>query len=225
MERWSHSTTWSTQSICALIWPAYDARCQFSWSTFKFIRGTTLKQHEDQGGIWWIITCLERSQHFYWTMEAMAGGCKSFSLFGIDSLGWHTNWIQDQQTCIYELRKLQQVRERVESEYLQLMQPRKELSAYMGPPLPINGSKSATKPKTQPFSKWGYLFSRISRHTWTRRWCFIYNEHFGWCTVSNKPSRAMVTVEEKISLASCDVKLITDTDRRYCFEVLVRPSQ
>lgn len=43
--------------------------------------------------------------------------------------------------------------------------------------------------------------------------------------MSNKPSRAMVTVEEKISLASCDVKLITDTDRRYCFEVVVRPSQ
>ncbi|CDH50646.1 transcription factor [Lichtheimia corymbifera JMRC:FSU:9682] len=142
------------------------------------------------------------------------------------SIGRWKQWlVDDQQTCIYELRKLQQVRERVESEYLQLMQPRKELSAYMGSPLPINGSKSATKPKTQPFSKWGYLFSRISRHTWTRRWCFIYNEHFGWCTVSNKPSRAMVTVEEKISLASCDVKLVTDTDRRYCFEVVVRPSQ
>ncbi|KAI9321203.1 hypothetical protein BX666DRAFT_2023358 [Dichotomocladium elegans] len=145
------------------------------------------------------------------------------------SIGRWKQWlVDDQQTCIYELRKLQQVRERLESEYLHLMQPRKDLSSYMSSALPINGAKSPSfpaKPKVLPFSKWGYLFCRVSRLGWNRRWCFIYNEHFGWCTVSSKSARAMVTVEEKVSVASCEVRLITDSDRRFCFEVTIRPSQ
>ncbi|KAI8139083.1 hypothetical protein BJV82DRAFT_628160 [Fennellomyces sp. T-0311] len=134
--------------------------------------------------------------------------------------GWRQWLIDDQQTCIYELRKMQLVRERLESDYIKLTEPRKELSYYTpsSSPLAINGHIS-NKTKASPACKWGYLFFRISRHTWARRWCFVYNEYFGWCTVSSKPGRAMVTVEEKISMAMCEVKFITEGERRFCFEI------
>ncbi|KAI9260525.1 hypothetical protein BDA99DRAFT_560606 [Phascolomyces articulosus] len=134
--------------------------------------------------------------------------------------GWRQWLIDDQQTCIYELRKMQLVRERLEAEFLKLTEPRKELSYYTqsSSPLLING-QLPNRTRTSPACKWGYLFLRVSRHTWARRWCFVYNEYFGWCTVSSKPGRAMVTVEGKVSMATCDVRLINEGERRFCFEI------
>ncbi|ORZ16542.1 hypothetical protein BCR42DRAFT_37851 [Absidia repens] len=74
--------------------------------------------------------------------------------------------------------------------------------------------------------KQGYLFSRIvvgkpSRYSWVRRWFFLKDGWFGQYTVStvNKVKGTM-TINDRIPTnASCECRIYTDIDRRFCFEV------
>lgn len=74
-------------------------------------------------------------------------------------------------------------------------------------------------------SKWGYLFVRVSRHSWTRKWFFIHDGYFGVCQVnSSGKHKSSISLEAKIRLAECQVHAAADADRRFCFEV-VQPKQ
>lgn len=74
-------------------------------------------------------------------------------------------------------------------------------------------------------SKWGYLFVRVSRHSWSRKWFFIHDGYFGVCQVnSSGKHKSSISIEAKICLADCQVHAATDADRRFCFEV-IQPKQ
>lgn len=61
---------------------------------------------------------------------------------------------------------------------------------------------------------------RVSRHTWTRKWFFIYGGYFGVCQVDTTgKQKYSIICEARFRLMDCQVQLITDTDRRFCFEV------
>ncbi|KAI8343352.1 hypothetical protein BC941DRAFT_388418 [Chlamydoabsidia padenii] len=75
--------------------------------------------------------------------------------------------------------------------------------------------------------KQGYLFSRIvvgkpSRYSWVRRWFFLKDGWFGQYIVStvNKVKGTM-TICDRIPInSSCECRIFTDIDRRFCFEVI-----
>lgn len=74
-------------------------------------------------------------------------------------------------------------------------------------------------------SKWGYLFVKVSRHSWARKWFFIHDGYFGVCQVnSSGKSKSTIIIEAKIRLVDCQVHNTTDADRRFCFEV-IQPKQ
>lgn len=86
-------------------------------------------------------------------------------------------------------------------------------------------SDSSLSP-TSRYVTQGYLFSRIvvgkpSRYSWVRRWFFLKDGWFGQYTVStvNKVKGTM-TISDRIPTdASCECRIFTDIDRRFCFEV------
>ncbi|ELU18512.1 hypothetical protein CAPTEDRAFT_168178 [Capitella teleta] len=68
-----------------------------------------------------------------------------------------------------------------------------------------------------PLRMEGYLFKRTSNafKTWVRRWFTVQNNQL----VYRKRSRDSVTIMED-DLRLCTVRLVSDVDRRFCFEVL-----
>lgn len=66
-------------------------------------------------------------------------------------------------------------------------------------------------------SKWGYLFVRVSRHSWVRKWFFIHSGYFGSCQLDlNKRS---IIIDSRHKLPGSDLTIFADTDRRFCFQI------
>lgn len=75
-------------------------------------------------------------------------------------------------------------------------------------------------------SKWGYLFVRVSRHSWSRKWFFIHDGYFGMCQVnSSGKHKSSISLEAKVHLADCQVHASADADRRFCFQVVQSTKQ
>ncbi|CAO3607983.1 unnamed protein product [Cunninghamella echinulata] len=73
--------------------------------------------------------------------------------------------------------------------------------------------------------KHGYLFSRIivgkpNRYSWVRRWFFLKDGWLGQYNIStvNKIKGCLV-IGDRIQVSTCESKIYTDTDRRFCFEI------
>jgi hypothetical protein len=75
-------------------------------------------------------------------------------------------------------------------------------------------------------SKQGYLFNRIivgkpARFSWTRKWFFLHNGWFGSCAVGTvNKIKGSITVNDRVSVLLCDIKVVNDLDRRFCFEIV-----
>lgn len=113
---------------------------------------------------------------------------------------------------MYQLSKQQIARKRLEDEYINLTAPDHSLTKYVPPP-PVDKNKIDFTN-----SKWGYLFVRVSRHNWVRRWVYLHGGYIGKCHVDSK-HKPSITRESKFRLEDCEVSLSPDTDRRFCFEI------
>jgi hypothetical protein len=75
-------------------------------------------------------------------------------------------------------------------------------------------------------NKQGYLYAKVlagrnARGYWMRKWFFLEQGIFGSCTVSTvNKERGCIVLADRISISECTYKISTDTDRRYCFEVI-----
>jgi hypothetical protein len=152
--------------------------------------------------------------------------------------------IQNRQTCDFQLQKLQKTRKRIENSYLKQIQPSRDLDHYNPSTAPVTGgsaiaSLTALSPSDsaafhkqnseeleETSSKQGYLFNRIvvgkpARYSWVRKWFFLHDGWFGSCTVgTTNKIKGTITVNDRVSVLLCDIKIISDLDRRFCFEIV-----
>ncbi|KAL7317917.1 SNF1-interacting protein [Mucor circinelloides] len=136
------------------------------------------------------------------------------------ALSYWKQWlIDDKFTCSFQLHRQQIARRKLEDEFIRLTAPERDIGKYVTPlqtGKPDGGMMN---------SKWGYLFVRVSRHSWSRKWFFIHDGYFGVCQVnSSGKHKSSISIEAKICLADCQVHAATDADRRFCFEV-IQPKQ
>ncbi|KAI9321723.1 hypothetical protein BX666DRAFT_2023819 [Dichotomocladium elegans] len=160
------------------------------------------------------------------------GGKQVWTKLDSSLASWKQWLVDDRSTCDYQLHRLQAARRQLESEYLQQTQPIRDLEKYGSSTASIAGSVAggagsrhsldmtfSSNKKVTSNTKWGYLYARVSRLSWTRKWFFLYNGYFGTCSVSTK-LKGTISVGEKVSVLLCDIKPVTDVDRRFCFEVV-----
>ncbi|KAK4520326.1 uncharacterized protein ATC70_008459 [Mucor velutinosus] len=136
------------------------------------------------------------------------------------ALSYWKQWlIDDKFTCSFQLHRQQIARRKLEEEFIRLTAPERDIGKYV---TPLQTEKSDGSMMN---SKWGYLFVRVSRHSWSRKWLFIHDGYLGVCQVnSSGKHRSSISIEAKIRLADCQVHAVADADRRFCFEV-VQPKQ
>ncbi|GAN01488.1 transcription factor [Mucor ambiguus] len=136
------------------------------------------------------------------------------------ALSYWKQWLMDDKvTCSFQLHRQQIARRKLEDEFIRLTAPERDIGKYV---TPLQTEKSDGSMMN---SKWGYLFVRVSRHSWSRKWFFIHDGYFGVCQVnSSGKHKSTISIEAKIRLANCQVHAAADTDRRFCFEV-VQPKQ
>ncbi|KAI8890658.1 hypothetical protein K501DRAFT_236218 [Backusella circina FSU 941] len=125
---------------------------------------------------------------------------------------WKEWLVDDKATCLYQLSKQQIARKRLEDEYINLTAPDHSLTKYVPPP-PVDKNKIDFSN-----SKWGYLFVRVSRHNWVRRWVYLHGGYIGKCHIDTK-HKPSITRESRLRLEDCEISASPDTDRRFCFEI------
>ncbi|KAI8976095.1 hypothetical protein BDB01DRAFT_853390 [Pilobolus umbonatus] len=152
---------------------------------------------------------------------------------------WKQWLIDDKHSSMYQLRQQHMARKKLEDEYLRLTAPVRDIGRY------VSLTQSLKTEGIFSNSKWGYLFIKMSRHTWTRKWCFIHREHFGTSVIlgekgglngsssmspassaSNKNNlhhRFSVLCDARIPLLEYEVQVPFDSERRFCFE-LIQPN-
>ncbi|KAL0086490.1 hypothetical protein J3Q64DRAFT_1639096 [Phycomyces blakesleeanus] len=143
-------------------------------------------------------------------------------------VSWRQWLVDDKRTCIYQLKKHELAREKLEMEYLSEIEPFRQLEYYGDSEVTLaTQEKHATQAPPslsddhQSSSKWGYLFVRSSTHsTWTRKWFFLHNGYIGFCSTSIKNKEGnTVTLDERIPVLMCTIQPLKDADRRFCFEI------
>ncbi|KAI9027345.1 hypothetical protein CLU79DRAFT_833263 [Phycomyces nitens] len=157
-------------------------------------------------------------------LSDLDGGTRVWQKLDSSLASWKQWLIDDKETCDFQLYALQTTRKGLENEYIQKVQPPRDLDRYV--PSAVTTTRhsidfSAPTEHGQTSYKWGYLFVRGSRSSWTRRWYFLYDGYFGSCHVS--PSiklKGAITMSERVSVLLCDIKPLGDVDRRFCFEVM-----
>ncbi|KAI9025139.1 hypothetical protein CLU79DRAFT_833800 [Phycomyces nitens] len=143
-------------------------------------------------------------------------------------VSWRQWLVDDKRTCIYQLKKHELAREKLEMEYLCEVEPCRQLESYGDSevaqekhvPLATQATQaSSLNEDHQSGSKWGYLFLRNSS-TWTRKWFFLHDGYIGFCSTSIKSKDInTVILEERIPVLMCTINPLKDTDRRFCFEI------
>lgn len=124
--------------------------------------------------------------------------------------------MQEKYTCTYQLHKQQLARKKLEDEYIRLTAPDHSLDKY------ITTKNSDRSNSAQIATKWGYLFVRVSRLSWTRKWYFIHSGYFGSCQAdSSSKRRGSISIENRVCVLDCELVTLVDTDRRFCFEISV----
>ncbi|KAI8374045.1 hypothetical protein EDC96DRAFT_437703 [Choanephora cucurbitarum] len=130
------------------------------------------------------------------------------------ALSYWKQWLSDDKfTCSYQLYNQQLARRRLEDEFIQLTMPDRDIERYV------------TSATTQPpdsnltYSKWGYLFVKVSRHSWSRKWFYLHGGYFGSGQVDK--TKTSMTSDLRVRLTECEVNIALDSDRRFCFEVIV----
>ncbi|KAL9545535.1 hypothetical protein MBANPS3_007111 [Mucor bainieri] len=138
------------------------------------------------------------------------------------ALSYWKQWlIDDKFTCSFQLHRQQMARRKLEDEFIRLTAPERDIGKYV---TPLQTGKSDGSMMIN--SKWGYLFVRVSRHSWSRKWFFIHDGYFGVCQVnSSGKHKSTIALEAKIRLADCQVHAAADADRRFCFEVVQSKQQ
>ncbi|KAI7892149.1 uncharacterized protein EV154DRAFT_419104 [Mucor mucedo] len=134
------------------------------------------------------------------------------------ALTFWKQWLVDEKyTCTYQLHKQQLARKKLEDEYIRLTAPDHSLGKYN-----ISTKNFERSHLAQLSSKWGYLFVRASRLSWTRKWFFIHSGYFGSCQVeTTSKRRGSISIESRVSVLDCELVTLVDTDRRFCFEISV----
>lgn len=103
---------------------------------------------------------------------------------------------------------------KLEDEFIRLTAPERDIVKYITPP------SQEKLQSTLGNSKWGYFFVKVSRHSWARKWFFIHSGYFGCCSVeSSGKQRSSITLETKVCIKDCNIQVVSDIDRRFCFEV------
>ncbi|KAI9268822.1 hypothetical protein BDA99DRAFT_546152 [Phascolomyces articulosus] len=164
------------------------------------------------------------------------GGKQVWSKLDAGLNAWKQWLIDDRKTCDYQLHRLQVARKQLQSEHIQQTQPLRDLDRYGPVSLPSSLGTAMTSRHSLDFSnitpsntadektsanKWGYLFTRVSRMSWIRKWFFLHDGYFGTCQVNTNPKlKGAITVGERVSVLLCDIKPMADQDRRFCFEVV-----
>lgn len=137
------------------------------------------------------------------------------------ALSYWKQWLMDDKsTCSYQLHKQQIARKKLEDEYFRLTAPDYDIGKYMP-------NKAGEKSDSHfAKSKWGYLFIKVSKHSWSRKWFFIHSGYLGMCQMDNtNKHKASISIENRIRVADYEVRAAEDTDRRFCFEIINAQSQ
>ncbi|KAI9486207.1 MAG: hypothetical protein EXX96DRAFT_475404 [Benjaminiella poitrasii] len=126
---------------------------------------------------------------------------------------WKQWLLDDKLTSAYQLQHQQLASQRLQDEYLALTVPDRDIGKYVRQrPPPLTTLQPSTALDS---SQWGYLFLRVSRHTWARKWVYLHAGQFGIAQVET----AKVTNEIRVPLSECEVEPRTDMERRFCFDV------
>lgn len=112
------------------------------------------------------------------------------------------------------------LRAKLEETAITNAKPNRSLTVYSSIPTAVQAPVSTSKSPT----KQGYLNMRMSvgkpaRNVWVKRWFFIRNGTFGYCTLGQGRFRTVVEESEKIGVLLCEAKLDPSQERRFCFEV------
>ncbi|CAO3658004.1 unnamed protein product [Rhizopus stolonifer] len=153
-------------------------------------------------------------------LKDFGGGLDSWSKIETNLTSWKQWLIDDRDTCNYQLQQLQNARNLLESKYLTSIRPARDLDKYANS---IQGSKHTLDyiPSSRTSSqKWGYLFARGARNYWFRRWFFLYDGCFGTCHITGNRVKGTISIGDRVSVLLCDIKPLSDIDRRFCFEVV-----
>ncbi|KAG2205633.1 hypothetical protein INT46_003460 [Mucor plumbeus] len=160
-------------------------------------------------------------------LKDFEGGSDSWSKLQSKLISWKQWLLDDKDTCNYQLDQLQSSRIIIETKFLNVVRPARDLEKYnINTNQAVNNRhsldySSAINSANQPSHKWGYLFARGARSYWFRKWFFLYDGCFGSCNVNTSSRlKGTITMGERVSVLLCDIKPLNDVDRRYCFEVM-----
>lgn len=118
------------------------------------------------------------------------------------------------------MHKQKIARKKLEDEYFRLTAPDYDIGKYMP-------NKAGEKSDSRfAKSKWGYLFIKVSKHPWSRRWFFIHSGYLGMCQMDNtNKHKNSISIEKRIRVADYEIRAAEDADRRFCFEIINAQSQ
>ncbi|KAI7900458.1 uncharacterized protein BX663DRAFT_517696 [Cokeromyces recurvatus] len=154
-------------------------------------------------------------------LKEFEGGTDSWLKLKPNLTLWKQWILDDKDTCNYQLCQLQSSRITMECKYLNNLRPARDLEKYNTTHLNNSRHSLDYSLNNQASCKWGYLFIRGARNYWTRRWFFLYDGCFG--SVNLNPIaklKGAITMGDRVSVLLCDIKPMTDIDRRHCFEVM-----
>ena len=125
-------------------------------------------------------------------------------------------------------RELFTARKKIEESALLASKPSRELDDYSNSTSPSNSrpgksktnatqSKGSIDPERQGWLNLKVLTGKPARTSWIRRWFFVKNGIFAWLVQGSRSGG--VEESERIGVLLCNVRVASQEDRRFCFEV------
>ncbi|ORE19893.1 hypothetical protein BCV71DRAFT_93991 [Rhizopus microsporus] len=123
-------------------------------------------------------------------------------------------WLDENKTtCEHQINNIKERCIELSDTYLQQCTPHRSLKRYS-----ITQYDDIIENLHETvIGKEGYLNSRIARSTWVRKWFFLQRGWFGTMTINKQ--KALITLGDRVLVSECTYKVVTDVDRRFCFEI------
>lgn len=141
--------------------------------------------------------------------------------------GWK-QWLEESKvTCEYQMQRMEKRCNELESVYLQQTKPLRALENYSASTHHQLTMIKSVEPEEDIPLKHGYLNARCvvagknARINWVRKWFYIQAGEFGTCSVSSiNKEKGCIFLGDRIKLSDSECKMTTETDRRFCFEII-----
>ncbi|KAG0743102.1 hypothetical protein G6F62_005737 [Rhizopus arrhizus] len=161
-----------------------------------------------------LVECFSNTINAY--IEDIEESRRSFGTLKSKLSGWKQWLDESKSTCDYQLNQMKEKCGELTEAYIQQSTPHRSLKRYS-----ISMQENSSDPLENSIKTWGkqgYLNNRVARSSWTRRWFFLQSGWFGAMTIDKQKGYIMLC--DRVRVSECTIKVITESDRRFCFEII-----